>query len=62
MFCAHRFIGWIETSAKEDVNVEKAMVYLIKHILALDDDNYEPPSQKSVSLSEELLGVSVPSN
>lgn len=43
-----RFIGWIETSAKEDVNVEKAMVYLIKHILALDDDNYEAPSQKSV--------------
>ena len=29
--------------------MEKAMIYLIKHILALDDDNYEPPSQKSVS-------------
>mmetsp|Transcript_8901 Transcript_8901/g.22954 ORF Transcript_8901/g.22954 Transcript_8901/m.22954 type:complete len:205 (+) Transcript_8901:172-786(+) len=42
------FIGWIETSAKEDVNVEKAMVYLIKHILALDDEGYEPPSQNSL--------------
>lgn len=32
------FIGWIETSAKEDVNVSKAMKYLIEHILYLHED------------------------
>eukprot|EP00040_Diaphanoeca_grandis_P015069 m.76735 g.76735 ORF g.76735 m.76735 type:complete len:212 (-) comp24928_c0_seq1:353-988(-) len=32
------FIGWIETSAKEDVNVSKAMRYLIEHILYLHED------------------------
>lgn len=37
----HGFIGWIETSAKEDVNVSKAMRYLIEHILYLHEDDDE---------------------
>jgi hypothetical protein len=36
----HGFIGWIETSAKEDVNVSKAMRYLIEHILYLHEDEH----------------------
>eukprot|EP00039_Didymoeca_costata_P018673 m.334491 g.334491 ORF g.334491 m.334491 type:complete len:205 (+) comp17365_c0_seq1:327-941(+) len=39
------FIGWIETSAKEDVNVAKAMRFLIEHILALHDDHLVAPDQ-----------------
>ena len=34
------FVGWIETSAKEDTHVSKAMRFLIEHILALHDDGY----------------------
>lgn len=39
------FVGWIETSAKDDTNVTTAMRYLIEHILALHDDEFEAPSQ-----------------
>jgi len=42
------FVGWIETSAKEDVNVAKAMRFLIEHILALHDEQYEAPDQESL--------------
>lgn len=44
------FVGYIETSAKEDVNVEKAMKFLIKHILALHDEELEAPSPGVLSL------------
>jgi len=46
------FVGWIETSAKEDVNVSKAMIYLIQHILALHDDDFEAPSPKELVLGK----------
>lgn len=44
------FVGWIETSAKEDTHVSKAMRFLIEHILALHDDGYEAPAQEDLSL------------
>jgi hypothetical protein len=44
------FVGWIETSAKEDMNVTKAMRFLIEHILALHDEEFEAPAQEKVRL------------
>lgn len=42
------FVGWIETSAKEDMNVTKAMRFLIEHILALHDEQFEAPAQEKL--------------
>ena len=42
------FVGWIETSAKENTNVETAMRYLIEHILALHIDSFEAPCQEQL--------------
>jgi hypothetical protein len=44
------FVGWIETSAKENMNVNKAMQFLIEHILALHDEEFEAPAQEKVRL------------
>jgi len=36
-FCKeHRFIGWFQTSAKENINVEEAGRFLVEHILKSD--------------------------
>jgi signal recognition particle receptor subunit beta len=44
------FVGWIETSAKEDTHVDKAMRFLIEHILALHDESYDAPIQEELAL------------
>jgi len=55
------YIGWIETSAKEDVNVSKAMRYLIEHILYLheeemDEDDPNPEGNRTLRVDEKEGG------
>lgn len=39
-FCAeHNFVGWFETSAKENINIEKASKFLVSKILENDQSN-----------------------
>nr|XP_051682895.1 ras-related protein Rab-38-like [Oryctolagus cuniculus] len=41
-FCKeHGFVGWFETSAKENINIDEASRYLVKHILANECDLME---------------------
>lgn len=41
-FCKeHGFVGWFETSAKENINIDEASRCLVKHILANDCDLIE---------------------
>lgn len=44
----HGFIGWVETSAKDDINIDNAMKYLIKHILAIYDAHNAPPAKSEL--------------
>ncbi|EGG19380.1 Rab GTPase [Cavenderia fasciculata] len=37
------FIGWFETSAKENLNIEKAARFLVEHILKSDVKRNSPP-------------------
>jgi hypothetical protein len=46
------YIGWIETSAKEDVNVSKAMRYLIEHILYLHEEEIEVDEPKDSHMNQ----------
>eukprot|EP00051_Salpingoeca_urceolata_P027674 m.482706 g.482706 ORF g.482706 m.482706 type:complete len:202 (-) comp22642_c0_seq1:133-738(-) len=48
-FCDdHGFIGWIETSAKDDVNIDKAMRFLTQHILTAIDAEAAATSGREV--------------
>ncbi|XP_046873440.1 ras-related protein Rab-38-like [Hypomesus transpacificus] len=38
-FCKdHGFVGWFETSAKENVNINEAANFLVKHIMSTEND------------------------
>ncbi|GAM24986.1 hypothetical protein SAMD00019534_081610 [Acytostelium subglobosum LB1] len=39
------FIGWFETSAKENLNIEKASRFLVEHILKMDIRRNQPPTE-----------------
>ena len=39
----HGFIGWFSTSAQEDINIDEAMMALIKEILKVSQANAPPP-------------------
>uniref|UniRef100_UPI00358EDE3E ras-related protein Rab-32-like isoform X1 n=1 Tax=Myxine glutinosa TaxID=7769 RepID=UPI00358EDE3E len=44
-FCReHEFVGWFETSAKENINIEQAARLLVQHIMALDQGKAGQPS------------------
>ncbi|XP_056141095.1 ras-related protein Rab-38b [Lampris incognitus] len=38
-FCKdHGFVGWFETSAKDNININEAANFLVKHIMATEND------------------------
>ncbi|KAM4698895.1 ras-related protein Rab-38 [Discoglossus pictus] len=42
-FCKeHGFVGWFETSAKENINIDEASRCLVKHIIACESDLMQP--------------------
>ncbi|XP_053561048.1 ras-related protein Rab-38 [Bombina bombina] len=42
-FCKeHGFVGWYETSAKENINIDEASRCLVKHIIASESDLMQP--------------------
>ncbi|KAM8975442.1 ras-related protein Rab-38 [Pelodytes ibericus] len=42
-FCKeHGFVGWFETSAKENINIEEACRCLVKHIITSETDLIQP--------------------
>ena len=51
-FCdEHNFIGWFNTSAKENTNVDKAMMYLVQkimHALVKDGDDLVHPKNSGI--------------
>jgi len=49
----HGFIGWYETSAQDDVNIDKAMMTLIKEVLRVSKENAPPkPSIPPITNTE----------
>uniref|UniRef100_A0A3B4BJR0 Ras-related protein Rab n=1 Tax=Periophthalmus magnuspinnatus TaxID=409849 RepID=A0A3B4BJR0_9GOBI len=44
------FVGWFETSAKDNTNIDSAMSCLVKHIMSLQEDglNSDPPPEGAV--------------
>jgi len=58
-FCKDNgFIGWFETSAKEDIHINEAGNFLVDHILQRDPkaQTKEEPDKKTVELSFKDLG------
>jgi len=50
-FCAeHGFVGWFETSAKDDVNIEGASQELVKHILHKVNQVHEENDPNTIKL------------
>ncbi|KAJ8045106.1 Ras-related protein Rab-32B [Holothuria leucospilota] len=42
-FCAEQnFLGWFSTSAKDNVNIDEAMHFLVENILQLNNQNIQP--------------------
>ncbi|XP_046364357.1 ras-related protein Rab-32B-like [Haliotis rufescens] len=51
-FCRdYNFIGWFQTSAKSDINIEKAMNFLVEHILSLPTESQQPSEHVSLQSS-----------
>mmetsp|Transcript_77909 Transcript_77909/g.137360 ORF Transcript_77909/g.137360 Transcript_77909/m.137360 type:complete len:210 (-) Transcript_77909:431-1060(-) len=54
-FCAeHEFVGWFETSSKENINIEKAYKFLVDNVLENDqrlDQREDSASSKTVNLN-----------
>ncbi|KAM9455280.1 ras-related protein Rab-38b [Clarias gariepinus] len=49
-FCQENgFVGWFETSAKENVNINEAANYLVKHIIASENDILKSVVPDSIS-------------
>ncbi|XP_013407691.1 ras-related protein Rab-32B isoform X2 [Lingula anatina] len=55
-FCEeHGFVGWFPTSAKENINIDSAMMYLVEKILKNKLDGCSPESKQSrINLAEEV--------
>jgi len=50
-FCEeHGFVGWFETSAKDDVNIDAASNELVKHILQKVTQVHEDPDHSKIKL------------
>ncbi|XP_060627117.2 ras-related protein Rab-38 [Anolis sagrei] len=48
-FCQENgFVGWFETSAKENINIDEASRCLVKHIMATESDPVEQPVEPDV--------------
>ncbi|XP_072031718.1 ras-related protein Rab-32B-like [Amphiura filiformis] len=48
-FCRqHKFIGWFPTSAKENINIENAMQFLVRRILELTEEAQKPDEHISL--------------
>ncbi|XP_041355173.1 ras-related protein Rab-32B-like isoform X3 [Gigantopelta aegis] len=57
-FCKdHSFIGWFPTSAKTDVNIEKAMNFLTEHIMSLPTESTQPGEHIDLKTSSDLLST-----
>lgn len=49
-FCAeHGFAGWFETSAKDNVGIDKAAKFLVQKILESDVNHNEPKDPNVVN-------------
>merc|ERR1719239_771281 len=64
-FCREReFIGWFQTSAKTNENIDEAMNFLVDHILSLPIGAQQPSEHTSLhqpveqSLDESIFGTS----
>ncbi|XP_019642316.1 PREDICTED: ras-related protein Rab-32B-like [Branchiostoma belcheri] len=54
-FCKqHKFIGWFETSAKLDKNIDEAMQFLVSHILKLSSEG-QKRDESAISLEDDPL-------
>ncbi|XP_066282644.1 ras-related protein Rab-32B-like [Branchiostoma lanceolatum] len=54
-FCKqHKFIGWFETSAKLDKNIDEAMQFLVSHILKLSSEG-QKRDESAISLDDDPL-------
>lgn len=50
-FCRdHGFVGWFETSAKDNLNISEAADYLVQHIMARESDLLRAAAPDTVSL------------
>ncbi|XP_056417375.1 ras-related protein Rab-38 isoform X3 [Hyla sarda] len=61
-FCKeHGFVGWFETSAKENINIDEASRCLVKHIIASESDllqSVEPDVVKPQMNSSKIASCS----
>lgn len=58
-YCTEKgFVGWFETSAKENINVEDCMTFLVKKVIQNDKDNSMVPEEDEDVIS---LGSTTPS-
>jgi len=59
-FCKeNKFIGWFETSAKDNINIDSAGNFLVDHILKNDPKALKPPEQKDGSIVKLAGGPNV---
>ncbi|XP_067312216.1 ras-related protein Rab-32 [Pseudorasbora parva] len=47
------FIGWFQTSAKENINVDKAAEFLVKHILQTNDELVKEEQNMQINLKQQ---------
>jgi len=60
-FCKdNKFIGWFETSAKDNINIDTAGNFLVEHILKNDPKAQKPPEPKDHTVVK--LGSGTPNN
>ncbi|XP_067682313.1 ras-related protein Rab-32B-like isoform X1 [Haliotis asinina] len=51
-FCRdYNFIGWFQTSAKSDINIDKSMNFLVEHILSLPTESQQPSEHVTLQSS-----------
>ncbi|PIK62679.1 putative ras-related protein [Apostichopus japonicus] len=57
-FCTQQnFLGWFATSAKNDVNVDEAMHFLVENILKLTSENVLPQEHISLHQDKEYFEI-----